>query len=148
MFDGRISNAPHVPRAQAIVDSRDMARNPVAVFEKYRTRLGPTFTFHFGGARPSVATTDPAIIEHVLRGNRNNYEKSHIQVERMVEFQGKGLVNSHGDWWLRQRRLLAEGFRPSRLASLLPIQQDVLEELMVDLNDSVVRLAIFSDMLN
>ena len=153
MFEGRISNAPHVPRGRAFLDSRDMARNPVAVFEKYRARLGPTFTFHFGGVRAAVVSSDPVVIEHVLRGNRNNYEKSDIQVERMVEFQGKGLVNSHGDAWLRQRRLLAHGFRPSHLASLLPMQQGVLRDLMssfdrqaqrgpVDVHQQMVRFTL------
>jgi cytochrome P450 len=48
----------------------------------------------------------------------------------MVEFQGKGLVNSHGDDWLHRRRLLARGFLPSRLSDQLPIQKDVLQGLM------------------
>ena len=139
MFDGTITNAPHVPRGRAFLDSGDMIRNPVDVFERYRARLGPTFTFHFGGAKPSVVSSDPAFIEHVLRKNRNNYQKSDIQVERMVEFQGKGLVNSHGDAWLRQRRLLAEGFRPNRLAQLLPMQQDVLQDLMNGFDEATRR---------
>jgi len=130
MFEGRISNAPHVPRGRAVLDSRAMVRNPVALFEKYRASLGPTFTVHFGGVKPSLVTTDPVVVEHVLKGNRDNYEKSDIQVERMVEFQGKGLVNSHGEAWLRQRKLLAQGFKSSHLTKLLPMQQDVLQELM------------------
>lgn len=131
MFEGKFTNAPHVPRAQAFLDSREMVRNPVQVFEKYRKALGPTFAFHFGGARRSIVTTNPALIEHALRVNRGNYEKSDIQVERMVEFQGKGLVNSHGPAWFRQRRLVAKGFQPNRLASVLPIQQEVLNGLLV-----------------
>lgn len=130
-----------------------MIRNPVAVFETYRADLGPTFSFHFGGARPTVVTTDPVVLEHVLRGNRDNYEKSDIQVARMVEFQGTGLVNSHGDVWLRQRRLLAHGFRPSHLQTLLPLQQGVLQELMagfdgeaqrgpVDIHQQMVRFTL------
>lgn len=130
MLEGRISNVPHVPRGRSLLDSRDMVRNSVAVFERYRARLGPTFTLHFGGVKPSVVSTDPVVLEHVLRGNRDNYEKSYVQVERMVEFQGQGLVNIHGDAWLRQRKLLAQGFKPGYLAKLLPMQQDVLQELM------------------
>ena len=130
MFEGKFTNAPHVPRGRAFLDSRDMIRNPVEVFERYRARLGHTFTFHFGGAKRAVVSSDPDFIQQVLRDKRDNYHKSDIQVERMVEFQGKGLVNSHGNTWLRQRRLVARGFRPNRLASVLPIQQDVLEGLM------------------
>ena len=153
MFDGRISNAPHVPRGRALMDSRDMVRNPVAVFEKYRARLGPTFTVHFGAVKPAVVSTDPVVVEHVLRGNRDNYEKSDIQVERMVEFQGRGLVNIHGEAWMRQRKLLAQGFKPSHLTKLLPMQQDVLQELMngfdhdaqqgpVDVHQQMVRFTL------
>ena len=153
MFEGRITNAPHVHRGRALLDSGDMVRNPIAVFEKYRARFGPTFTVHFGGVKPSVVSTDPVVIEHVLRNNRDNYQKSNIQLERMVEFQGKGLVNSHGEAWLRQRKLLAQGFRSSHLTKLLPMQQAVLEELMhgfdrdaqqgpVDIHSQMVRFTL------
>ena len=33
MFEGTITNAPHVPRLRAMLDSREMARNAIAVFE-------------------------------------------------------------------------------------------------------------------
>lgn len=137
MCEGRISNAPHVPRGRSVLDARDMMRNPVAVFEKYRARLGPTFTLHFGGVKASLVSTDPVLLEHVLRSNRDNYEKSYIQVERMVEFQGEGVVNTHGEAWLRQRRLLAQGFKPAYLDKLLPMQQDVLQGLMSDFDRDV-----------
>jgi cytochrome P450 len=136
MFTGKITNAPHVPQWRAFMDSRSMVRNPVEVFEKYRASLGDTFTFHFGGTRPTIVSSSPAFIEHVLRENRDNYQKSDIQVERMVEFQGKGLVSSHGDDWLRRRRLLARGFLPGRLSLQLPIQQDVLQELMTGFSNA------------
>jgi len=153
MLKGIFTNAPHVPRTQAFLDSRDMIKNPVFVFEKYRKELGPTFSFHFGGARPSIVSTDPEFIKQVLKTRRNNFHKSDIQVERMVEFQGKGLVNSHGEAWLRQRRLLARGFRANRLTDRLPMQQDVLNDLMsrfeedaaegpVDMHQQMVRFTL------
>ncbi len=153
MFNRIITNAPHVPQRRALLDARAMVRNPVEIFEKYRASLGDTFTFHFGGTRPTIVSSDPEFIQHVLRGNRDNYQKSDIQVKRMVEFQGKGLVNSHGDDWLRRRRLLARGFLPARLSDQLPIQQDVLQGLMesfdlaarqgpVDIHQQMVRFTL------
>ena len=139
MVTRRISNVPHVPRGHAFLDAFAMVHNPVAVFEKYRERYGATFTFHFGGITPAVVSSDPVVVEHVLRVNRDNYQKSAIQVERMVEFQGKGLVNSHGEAWLRQRRLLAHGFRANHLARLLPLQQDVLQGLMASFDRDALR---------
>src|SRR5438270_10297506 len=102
MFEGRISNAPHVHRARAVLDARGMLRNCIEVFENYRARLGPTFTVHFGGVIPAVVTADPVVVEHILRANQDNYEKSFIQAERMVEFQGAGVANIHGGRWMRQ----------------------------------------------
>lgn len=153
MFNGKITNASHVPQWRALLDARAMVQNPIEVFEKYRSGLGDTFTFHFGGTRPTIVSCNPEFIEHVLRGNRDNYNKSDIQVERMVEFQGKGLVNSHGNDWLRRRRLLARGFLPTRLSEQLPIQQDVLRGLMegfdraaqqgpVDIHQQMVRFTL------
>ena len=130
MFAGEITNAPHVPRARAFLDSRAMIRNPVRVFEKYRDQLGPTFTFHFGGAKGAIVSTSPSFVQHVLQKNWANYHMSDIRVKRMAEFQGQGLLNSHGEPWLRKRRFLGQGFQRSRLATLLPMQEQVLEDSM------------------
>ena len=127
LFD-RITNAPHVPRAKAFLDARAMVRNPVRVFEKYRERLGATFTVHLGGGKGAIVSTDPSFVQHVLQKNWGNYHMSDVRVRRMGEFQGQGLINSHGEEWLRKRRFLGEGFRPDRLAELLPMQERVLED--------------------
>ena len=150
---GGLESSPRVPRLSAFLDSRDMVRNPVAVMESYRKELGRTFTFHFGGVRRAVVSSDPAFIEVVLKLRRDNYRKSHIQTRHMVEFQGEGLVNIHGEAWLRQRKLVARGFRPKRLAQLLPMQEEVLAGLMegfdeeaaagpVDLHGQMVRFTL------
>ena len=111
-----------------------MIRNPVRIFERYRDQFGPTFTFHFGGAKGAIVSTSPSFIQHVLKKNRDNYHKSDVQVRRMAEFQGQGLLNSHGEPWLRQRRFLSQGFRRSRLTALLPMQEQVLEDSMARLD--------------
>ncbi len=132
-------NVPVVPRGRAFLESRHMLRNVVEVLEKHRARLGPTFVFRFGGVRPVLMTSDPIVIEHVLKTHRENYEKSEIQMKRMAEFQGKGLVNSQGDEWLRQRRLLAPGFRPQPQAAHRPMQKAVRHELMAGFDREAQR---------
>jgi len=124
------TNTPQISRLEAFLDSGEMVKNPIEVFEKYRKKLGPTFTFYFGGTKRTIVTTDPDIIKHVLKDNHSNYQKSDIQVKRMAEFQGKGLLNSHGDYWLKQRRLLSMGFSRSRLSNLMPLQLIVLKDFM------------------
>jgi cytochrome P450 len=130
MPPGGSARIPHVPRLTAIRDSPEMIRHPVRVFERYRAQLGSTFTFHFGGARGAFVTTEPRVIEHVLKSNSENYHMSDIRVRRMAEFQGRGLLNSHGEAWLRQRRFLAQGLRRSRLAALLPYQVSLVDETL------------------
>lgn len=76
MFEARITNAPHVPRKESFLDSGDMVANPVSVFERYRFEFGPTFTFHFGGVRRTIVSSDPEFIGHVLKDNHSNYQKS------------------------------------------------------------------------
>lgn len=152
-FFGPITNVPHVPRRVSVRDTPDLMRNPVAVFERYRRRHGPTFTFHLGGVRPTLVTADPEVLEHVLKRNASNYRKSDIQVERMGEFQGQGLLNAHGKLWQRQRAFLAKTFMPSRIAKLLPEQRELLakerlafdeaaESGVVDIYDAMVRMTL------
>ncbi|MGH1366470.1 MAG: cytochrome P450 [Calditrichia bacterium] len=139
MFTNRITNVPYIPRLSAFADSRDMIRNPIEVFERYRARLGHTFTFHFGGAKPAIVSTHPDFIQHVLKKNHQNYHKSDIQVKRMGEFQGQGLLNSHDEYWLRQRRFLQRGFKRDHISALLPIMQQVMAESMRSFDAEVTK---------
>jgi cytochrome P450 len=105
-----------------------MALNPVQVLSKYTTQLGSTFRFYFGGVREAIVTIDPAIIQHVLKTNAENYHKSEIQVKRMGHFLGKGLLTTHGEAWRTQRRLIQKGFERKQLDVLSSIMQDSLAE--------------------
>jgi cytochrome P450 len=114
------------------MDSRAMARNPVWVLSKYTELLGDTFRFHFGGVKEAIVTTNPAIIQHVLKTNSENYHKSEIQVKRMGHFLGKGLLTSHGEVWRTQRRLIQKGFDRKQLDVLSSIMQDALADSLQD----------------
>ena len=148
-----IEGVPHVPRLTAFRDASRMIQDPVAVFERYRKTLGPTFSFHFGGAKLAFVSTEPDIIEHVLKTAYTRYDKSDIQIDRMGEFQGQGLLNSHGAPWLRQRRLISRGFRRSVIDGLLPRQVETLETALapfdtaarrgpVDVHHAMIRLTL------
>ena len=145
---------PRISVAETLLDTSEMLKSPVVVFEKYRKKLGPTFRFRFG-IRDTIVTADPELLKHVLKDNNDNYHKSHIQTERFVEFQGVGLTNSHGDYWFRQRKLLSMGFTRGRLAEILPIQLEVLHDFMksfdqasqrgiVDIHEQMVKFTLLS----
>ncbi len=120
--------APAVSRLRSFADSRAMAANPVDVLSKYTAEFGDTFRFYLGGIKEAIVTTDPAVIQHVLKTNAENYEKSEIQVKRMGHFLGKGLLTTHGEAWRTQRRLIQKGFDRRLLDALATIMQDSLSE--------------------
>jgi len=124
--------APIVSRSRSFMDSRAMASNPVKVLSKYTELFGETFRFYFGGVKEAIVTTNPAVIQHVLKTNAENYHKSEIQVKRMGHFLGKGLLTSHGEVWRTQRRLIQKGFDRKQLDVLSSIMQDSLAESLRD----------------
>src|SRR6202034_2016440 len=133
------SSTPVVSRFRSFADSRALARNPVQVLSKYTEDFGDTFRFYIGGLKEAIVTIDPAIIQHVLKTNAENYQKSEIQVKRMGHFLGKGLLTTHGEAWRTQRRLIQKGFDRSQLDALASIMQDSLAESLRDF-DSQVRV--------
>jgi cytochrome P450 len=105
-----------------------MAHNPVQVLSKYTEIHGDTFRFYFGGVKEAIVTSNPVVIQHVLKTNAENYHKSEIQVKRMGHFLGKGLLTTHGEAWRTQRRLIQKGFDRKQLDVLSSIMQDSLAD--------------------
>jgi cytochrome P450 len=123
---------PAVPRSRSFLDSRAMAHNPVQVLSKYTALYGDTFRFYFGGVKEAIVTTNPVVIQQVLKTNWENYHKSHIQKKRMGRFLGKGLLTTEGEAWKTQRRLIQSGFERKQLEVLSSIMQDSLTDSLRD----------------
>src|ERR1700742_4285466 len=130
---------PPVSRLRCFADSRAMFHNPVQILSKYSEQFGDTFRIYLGGLKEATVTIDPAIIQHVLKTNWENYQKSEIQVKRMGHFLGKGLLTTHGEAWRNQRRLIQKGFDRKQLDALSSIMQDSLADSLRDF-DREVRL--------
>lgn len=128
---------PVVPRLRCFADSRAMALNPVPVLARYNKTCGDTFRFYIGGLKEAIVTIDPVVIQHVLKTNAENYQKSEIQVKRMGHFLGKGLLTTHGEPWRTQRRLIQKGFDRKQLDALSSILQDSLADSLRDFDTEV-----------
>ena len=128
---------PVVSRLRCFADSRAMARNPVQVLSRYNEIFGDTFWIRLGGLKEAMVTIDPAVIQHVLKTNAENYRKSEIQVKRMGHFLGKGLLTTHGEAWRTQRRLIQKGFDRKQLDVLSSIMQDSLAESLRDFDRQI-----------
>ncbi|MDE1155261.1 MAG: cytochrome P450 [Acidobacteriaceae bacterium] len=122
------TSIPVVSRFRSFADSRAMVKNPIDVLRRYHQEFGDTFRFFLGGLKEAIVTIDPAIVQHVLKTNHENYQKSDIQVKRMGHFLGKGLLTTHGEAWKTQRRLIQKGFSPKQLDALSAIMQDSLSD--------------------
>src|SRR5246500_5199224 len=130
---------PVVSRFRCFADSRAMFRNPVQVLSSYTENFGDTFRIYLGGHKKAIVTIDPAVIQHVLKTNSENYQKSEIQVKRMGHFLGKGLLTTHGEPWRTQRRLIQKGFDRTQLDALSSIMQDSLAESLRDFDRQAGR---------
>lgn len=128
---------PAVSRTRSFADSPAMVRNPVEVLTRYTELYGDTFRFYIGGLKEAIVTTNPDVIQHVLKTNADNYRKSEIQVKRMGHFLGKGLLTTHGEAWRTQRRLIQKGFDRKQLEALSSIMQDSLAESLKEFERQV-----------
>jgi cytochrome P450 len=128
---------PAVSRLRSFADSAAMARNPVPVLSKYHATFGDTFRFYLGGLKEAIVTIDPAVIQHILKTNAENYHKSEIQVKRMGHFLGKGLLTTEGEPWRTQRRLIQKGFGPKQLDALSAIMQDSVADSLRDFDSKI-----------
>jgi cytochrome P450 len=128
---------PAISRMRSLADSRAMASNPVQVLSQYSQELGDTFRFYLGGIKEAIVTIDPAVIEHVLKANAGNYQKSEIQVKRMGHFLGKGLLTTEGEAWKTQRRLIQKGFDRKQLDALSIIMQDSVADSLKDFDTQI-----------
>ena len=130
---------PVVSRLRCFADSRAMARNPVQILSRYTETFGDTFWIRIGGLKEAMVTIDPAVIQHVLKTNAENYQKSEIQVKRMGHFLGKGLLTTHGEAWRTQRRLIQTGFDRKQLDALSSIMRESLTESLRDFDKQIRR---------
>lgn len=80
-----------------------------------------TYSATLGINRKLILTQNPGFINYILKENHKNYNKSELATERAVEFFGKGLLFSNGDYWLRQRRLIQPAFHREKLRGLYDI---------------------------
>src|SRR5580693_9040437 len=128
---------PVVSRFRCFADSRAMFQNPVRVLSSYAETFGDTFKIYLGGLKEAIVTINPAVIQHVLKTNAENYQKSDIQVKRMGHFLGKGLLTTHGEAWRTQRRLIQKGFDRKQLEALSAIMQGSLAESLRDFDEQI-----------
>lgn len=106
---------------QTTLKSNEFLNNPIKFISKSMDVFSGTYSATLGINRKLILTQNPGFINYILKENHKNYNKSELATERAVEFFGKGLLFSNGDYWLRQRRLIQPAFHREKLRGLYDI---------------------------
>ena len=116
---------------QTILRSNEFLNNPIKFISKSMDTFSGTYSASLGINRKLILTQNPDFINYILKENHRNYNKSELTTERAVEFFGKGLLFSNGDYWLRQRRLIQPAFHREKLQSLYGIIIKSIDEFLL-----------------
>ena len=116
---------------QTTLKSKEFLNNPIKFISKSMEAFSGTYSASLSINRKLILTQNPDFINYILKENHRNYNKSELSTERAVEFFGKGLLFSNGDYWLRQRRLIQPSFNREKLQGLYSIIIKSIDEFLL-----------------
>jgi cytochrome P450 len=117
------------PRGHPILGSLlDFNRNVVQALMDGRREYGDVVRFRVRFTAYLLAHPDH--VKYVLQDNHRNYPHPPFMREGFGQVTGQGLVASHGDYWLRQRRLMNPAFNRQRIAAFGDVMSDTINERM------------------
>jgi cytochrome P450 len=90
-------------------------REPLAFLQEMAREYGDVAYVHAGPFH-SYVINHPTLIREVLVTKGKSFHKWEAQKRVFRKIDGNGLINSEGDFWLRQRRLIQKAFQHGRLA--------------------------------
>ncbi|MED6155852.1 hypothetical protein PIB30_009326 [Stylosanthes scabra] len=79
----------------------------------------PTFTLRRLFGSHQVFTADPAVVQHILKSNFQNYPKGPTLRRALGDFLGDGIFNSDGNHWKFQRQLSSHEFSTKSLRNFI-----------------------------
>jgi cytochrome P450 len=91
-----------------------MLREPLAFLQAMARRYGDITHIHTGPVH-SYLFNHPDLIREVLVTKGKSFRKWERQKRVFRKVDGNGLINSEGDFWLKQRRLIQKAFHRRRL---------------------------------
>jgi cytochrome P450 len=82
---------------------------------------------HFGPKHLYFALS-PDIVHEVLVSQAKKFNKPRLQKKAFGKFNGNGLVNSDGDYWKRQRKLIQPAFHHKRIRTYANVIVDMTRQ--------------------
>ncbi len=122
---------PYGPKGKPIKGSYDEFIKDLIDFfsgieEKYPDIAHVRF-FH----RNYYIITSPEYIQHILQTKNKHYQKGK-EYKELKLILGNGLLNSEGDFWLRQRRLAQPAFHKEKIEGFIESMNHFTKHLILD----------------
>src|SRR5262245_29327631 len=99
---------PAAPGHWLLGNLPDFRKDMLGFFTRTARDVGDVVTMKLGTRRPFLIS-HPDFVEQVLVTENRKFGKSYV-FELLRAMLGNGLLNSEGDFWLRQRRLMQPAF--------------------------------------
>ena len=133
-----LATLPPAPKGHYLAgDLLDYARDPLGFLARCSREYGDVVRLRFPG-RLIYLLSHPDHVEHVLVKNNRNFIKSRY-FRQELGFLGKGLLNSEGEFWRRQRRLAQPAFHRQRINAYGEVMVSYTERMLSSWQDGEAR---------
>lgn len=115
----------------------EFSRNPLAKLMRLHDDYGDTVKISAGGIS-NIFTRDPQVMHEVMVKQAAHFgkDKDYTDPQKgMAAFLGNGLLTSNGDFWRRQRKLVAPALHTRRIESYAQTISDYTVQGMADWRD-------------
>ncbi|HEY1460701.1 MAG TPA: cytochrome P450 [Casimicrobiaceae bacterium] len=124
------SATPPGPRGHLVLGSlREVQRDPLGLLRDGFRDHGDVVRLRFGTTR-ALLLAHPEHIGRVLHDNHRNYDKHNVDYAVLRRLLGNGLLTSDGEFWRRQRRLMAPMFHRHRVAGFCNLMVNSTLEML------------------
>lgn len=124
----------------------DFGRDPLDFLTKCAEKYGDVVRIRFEKKNEIFLINHPHYIKDVLMNSNRIFAKGYQKDPIMSLLLGNGLLTSEGDFWMRQRRLLAPAFHHQRIDSYSEVMVSFAERMAVSWEDGEIR-DIHADMM-
>jgi cytochrome P450 len=124
-------------------------REPLVFLQEMARKYGDIAYVHVGPYRTYVIN-HPNLIREVLVSKGKSFVKWEAQKRVFRKIDGEGLINTEGDFWLRQRRLIQKAFQHRRLGRYAEMTVELTRRRLdrwtagvpINLDDDLSQLAL------
>lgn len=122
-----------------------LAKDPIGFFQMMHRKFGKTVRF---GIRqiPFQLISQPEDIRRVLQENSQNYHKG-VFYKELGRILGSGLLNSEGDFWKKQRKLIQPSFHRQRISEFVEIMAEETDKMLDRWGKDTITLDISKEMM-